>query len=148
MRISPAEIVRTHDALGDDRTIEGVSDLYLRLKYQFLNAEGGNLQATILPCVKAPTARLGIGNGAVEGGAIMPVNYKLNSILTLTVDPEVDFYKDSTGSGRHLNTPQLVNLGLSLPDNVTVYGELWGDWNFDPRVRSSSTPPTPRSPMA
>ena len=129
---SPAEIVRTHDDARDGRTIAGVSDLYLRLKYEFLNIQGGNLQATILPYVKAPTARPGIGNGAVEGGAIMPVNYKLTSILTLTIDPEVDLYKDSTGDGRHVNTSQLVNIGVSLPHNFTLYGELWGDWNFDP----------------
>ena len=130
--ISPAEIVRTHDDIGGGHTIAGVSDLYLRLKYAFLNAEGGNLQATILPYVKAPTARPGIGNGVVEGGAVMPVNYKLTPILTLTIDPEVDVLKDSTGGGRHVNTAQLINLGISLPHNFTLYGELWGDWNFDP----------------
>ena len=68
----------------------------------------------------------------VEGGAILPVTYKLTSVLTLTIDPEVDVYKDSTGGDRHLNTAQLVNLGISLPRNFTLYGELWGDWNFDP----------------
>ena len=130
--LSPVEIVRTHDTAGDDRTIAGVSDLYLRLKYEFLNEEGGGLEAAILPYVKAPTARPGIGNGVVEGGAIMPVNYKLTSILTLTIDPEVDFFKDSNGGGRHVNTAQLINLGVSLPENITLYGELWGDWNFDP----------------
>ena len=76
---SPLEIVRTHDsASGSSQTLTGVSDLYLRLKYEFLNTDGGNLQATILPYIKAPTARTGIGNGAVEGGLILPVNYKLN----------------------------------------------------------------------
>ena len=130
--LSPLEIVRTHDKFGDDRTLAGVGDLDLRLKYQFLNVYSGNLQATVLPYVKAPTGRPGIGNGVVEGGLILPVNYKLNSILTLTTVPEVDFLKDSSGGGRHLNTAQLINLGVSLPKNFTLYGELWGDWNFDP----------------
>ena len=26
----------------------------------------------------------------------------------------------------------MINLGVSLPRNFTLYGELWGDWNFDP----------------
>ena len=132
VNVSPAEIVRTHDKAGEDGPIAGDSDLYLRLKYNFLNAQGGNLQATILPYVKAPTARPGIGDGVVEGGLILPVNYKLNSFLTLTTVPEVDFYEDSIGGGRHANTVQLINLGVSLPRNFTFYGELWGDWNFDP----------------
>jgi len=129
---SPLEIVRTHDNLGNSQTLTGVSDLYVRMKYEFLNPDGGNLQATILPYVKAPTAQIGIGNGAVEGGLIMPVNYEINSKLTLTTVPEVDFFKDAIGSGRHVNTVQLINLGISLPDSFTLYGELWGDWNFDP----------------
>lgn len=128
---APAEIVHTQEPSGVSRTIAGVSDLYVRMKYEFLNIQSGNLQATILPYVKAPTARPGIGNGVVEGGVILPVNYKLSSILTLTIDPEVDFYKDSTGGGRHVNTAQLVNLAISLPRNFTLYAECWGDWNFD-----------------
>jgi hypothetical protein len=130
--ISPLEIVHTHDTGGASETLAGVSDLYLRLKYEFLNTSGGNLQAAIIPYVKAPTARPGIGNGVVEGGAILPINYKLNDLITLTTVPEVDAYKDSTGGGRHLNTAQLINVAFSLPANFTAYGELWGDWNFDP----------------
>ena len=68
----------------------------------------------------------------VEGGLILPVNYKLNSFLLLTTAPEVDFYKDALGGEHHANTAQLINLAISLPKNFTLYTELWGDWNFDP----------------
>lgn len=132
VNFSPLEIIRTHDNSGAEQTLTGVSDLYLRLKYEFLNTDGGNLQATILPYIKAPTARIGIGNGAVEGGLILPVNYKITDLITLTTVPEVDVFKDAIGNGRHVNTVQLINVGVSLPDNFTLYGELWGDWNFDP----------------
>jgi hypothetical protein len=129
--ISPAGIVRARK--GDHQTIiAGVGDLYLRFKYQFINVEDGTLQGTILPYVKIPTARLGIGDGAVEGGLIVPMNYKFNDVLTLTIDPEVDELKDAVSAGHHLNTMQLVNLAVSLPKHLTLYGELWGDWNFDP----------------
>lgn len=129
---SPLAIVRTHDNAGGGQTLTGVSDLYVRMKYEFLNSDGGNLQATILPYVKAPTARIGIGNGAVEGGVLLPVNYKLTDLVTLTTVPEIDVFKDAIGNGRHVNTVQLINLGVSLPNGFTLYGELWGDWNFDP----------------
>lgn len=132
LNFSPLEIVRTHDSSGGGQTLTGVSDLYLRLKYEFLNTDGGNLQATILPYLKAPTARIGIGNGAVEGGLILPVNYKITDLVTLTTVPEVDFFKNAIGNDRHVNTAQLINLGIALPDNFTLYGELWADWNFDP----------------
>ncbi len=129
---SPLAIVRTHDDAGKGQTLTGVSDLYLRMKYEFLNIGGGDLQATVLPYVKAPTARIGIGNGAVEGGVLLPVNYKLTDIITLTTVPEIDVFKNAVGGGRHVNTAQLINLGVSLPHGFTLYGELWGNWNFDP----------------
>ena len=44
----------------------------------------------------------------------------------------MDAYADSVGGGHHVNTAQLINIGYSLPHNVTVYGELYGDWNYDP----------------
>lgn len=54
-------------------------------------------QATILPYIKAPTAPTGVGNGAVEGGFILPVNYKLSDNPTLTTMPELDFLKERFG---------------------------------------------------
>lgn len=129
--IVPYEVIRTHST-GSTSTLEGVGDLYLRLKWNFLTTTDGKLQITALPYIKAPTARLGIGNGEVEGGLLLPVNYKLTDKITLTSVPEVDDFKDAAGSGRHVNTVQLINIGYSLPYNLTAYGELWGDWNFDP----------------
>ena len=129
--LAPVEIVRTRDGSGA-KTVTGIGDLYLKVKYEFLNTPGGVLQAALLPYVKAPTARAAIGNGAVEGGATLAINYKVNSLLTVTTDPEIDAFKDTVGDGRHVNTAQLISLGVSLPRNVTLYGELWGDWNFDP----------------
>ena len=104
----------------------------MRLKYKFIDTTGDALEVAAIPYVKAPTARPGLGDGVVEGGVILPINYKLSDALTLTTAPELDADKDATGQGRHLNTAQLVNLAISLPKNVTAYTELWGDWNFDP----------------
>jgi hypothetical protein len=85
-----------------------------------------------LPYVKAPTARHGIGNGDIEGGVLLPVNYQLTDQITLALVPEFDALKGSSRAGRHFNTSQIVNIGYALPNNVTVYGELWGNWNVDP----------------
>jgi hypothetical protein len=131
--LSPLEIVRTHDqASGAQRTLAGPSDLYLRLKYEFLDTDDDRFDASIIPYVKAPTARPGIGNGSVEGGAILPVNFKVNDILTVTTAPEVDSYRNAAGGGYHVNTAQLLNLAFTLPASFTLYTEVWGDWNFDP----------------
>ncbi|MBN9547016.1 MAG: transporter [Alphaproteobacteria bacterium] len=129
---SPFVRVRNDDGRGAASVITGPSDVTVRLKYQFADADESKLQATLLPYVKAPTARLGIGNGAWEGGLLLPVNYKLTDTITLTTVPELDVLKNSLDDGRHAATSQLVNMGLALAGGITLYAELWGAWNFDP----------------
>lgn len=132
LNLSPFERARVREPNSEVESHEGLSDGYLRLKYLFVNSANGTLQASVIPYVKAPTARVGVGNGAVEGGALVPINYKLNSLLTLTTVPELDAYKDSNSAGHHLNTAQLLNVAITLPRAFTFYGELWSDWNWDP----------------
>ena len=130
--IAPYVVVRTHDKFGNEASTGGVGDLYLRAKYAAYTSKDGKFTFSVVPYVKAPIARAGIGNGEVEGGSAFAIGYKLSDKLTLALAPEVDAYADADGSGRHLNHIEVVNLGYSLPQNVTVYGELWGDWNYDP----------------
>ena len=79
-------------------------------------------------------------DGGFEGGVIAPVNLKLGKLVTLTTGPEVDVLRNARDDGRHLATAQLVNIAFALPASLTLYGEVWGDWNFDPAgtVRQSS----------
>ncbi len=132
VNIAPYEVVRTHDRSGDDSTIGGIGDLYLRAKYAAYATKDGKFTFSIIPYVKAPVAREGIGNGEVEGGSAFAASYKLTDKWTVSIAPEVDAYADSDGSGRHLNHIEVLNFGYSLPANVTVSGEVWGDWNYDP----------------
>jgi hypothetical protein len=128
--IAPLEIVRVKGADGAVATQSGVGDLFLRLKYEVLNTPG--VQVAAIPYVKAPTARSGLGNGAWEGGLVAPVNIKLSSVLSLAVQPEVDDLENAAGDGHHLAVSQDLSLGLTLPHNVTLFAELWGQWAFDP----------------
>lgn len=132
VNIAPVEVVRINAGPGDDHSYVGVSDLFFRAKWEFLNTTGGVWQAAIIPYIKAPTARVPIGNGQVEGGAYLPLTYKINDTFSLTAQPEVDDLADAAGPGHHANAAQTLSLAVSLPKNWTVFGELWGDWNFDP----------------
>jgi hypothetical protein len=125
------EILRTQDTPGTSATLIGVSDLYLRVKYEFINLPKV-VQAAIIPYLKAPTGRAGIGDGAVDGGLLLPINYEPNPLLTLTLMPEADAYPNSVGAGQHLNTSEVFTLAFNLPRNLTLYTELWADWNLDP----------------
>lgn len=132
VNFAPVEVLRINAGPGADHTYTGVSDLYFRAKWGFLNTTGGVWQAALIPYLKAPTARSPIGNGAVEGGLDLPLSYKINDTLSLTAQSEVDDFLDAAGHGYHANVAQTLSLAVSLPKNWTVFGELWGDWNFDP----------------
>ena len=64
---------------------------------------------------------------------VVPLVIKLSDAFNLTFNPELDVTGNMAGDGRHLGTAQLIDLSWQLPGNVTVFGELWGDVDFDPQ---------------
>lgn len=127
---APYVSIRTRAGGTVGRT-EGVGDIFVRLK-QRLTDPSAKLQIGIVPYVKAPTAKLGIGNRKWEGGLVVPVQYSLPDGFTLTVAPEIDALADSDGSGRHVQLIGAVNVGKTLTSKLTAYAELWTAQNYDP----------------
>lgn len=133
LSIAPRQILRTRDPAGQWHTVSGVGDLYLRAKYELPATARSDVQVAVFPYLKVPTAPSGLGNRATEGGVTLPLYYKVNDWLALNMAPEADLLLDAAGSGRHLNTAQTINLGLSPSTAWTLCAELWVDWNFDPQ---------------
>jgi hypothetical protein len=133
VNIAPWEIVTTRSAAGKS-DISGIGDLYLRAKVSLAGPEGGDFQAALIPYVKAPTARQGIGNGATEGGVIAPVSFTLPDDFTLLFDPEIDVLRNADDFGRHTNFQMLANVSHELSDTLTGYVELWGQADDDPNA--------------
>jgi hypothetical protein len=106
--------------------------LFFRGKLNLVGPEGGDVQAAIIPYVKAPTGSPGIGGKAVEGGAIAPISFALPRGFTFLFDPEIDISRNANDFGRHTNIQFLGNLSHALTDSVTGYVELWGQANNDP----------------
>src|SRR5277367_1245158 len=109
LSMAPWEMVTTSSAAGKQH-LTGVGDLFVRAKINLAGAEGGDFQAAIIPYVKTPLAKSGIGNGATEGGAIAPVCFALSDTLTLLFDPEIDILRNANDYGRHENYQLLANL--------------------------------------
>lgn len=131
--------IRTSDhATGERSSLSGEGDVYLRLKTRFY--ENTRVSAAVIPFVKAPTARAGIGNRVWEGGVALPVAINLPSSFTLTFGPEVDALADADGSGRHAAIVNLVNLSHSLGSRASMVVEFWNMSNRDPSgtVKQSS----------
>jgi hypothetical protein len=133
VNIAPYEQVSVHDAAsGVTTTTGGVGDLFLKAKLSLLGDDGGNVGFALVPYIKVPTARLGIGNGQVEGGILAPIQLSLPANWQLVIDPEVDALANSVGGGQHANVSSLLSFGYPLTKTVTVSLEVWGDSNFDP----------------
>lgn len=126
----PLTRVRSRDAAGRQSTLSGVGDISLRFK-QRLTAADGAFQLALLPFLKLPTARAGIGNGRLEGGIAVPINISVPGGWTFTLGPQLDVLADFDGSGRHLGVTGLVNIAKQLGP-FTLYNELWTNQNFDP----------------
>ncbi len=126
---SPLMSVRTRSN-GQTRTLSGDSDLFFRLKDKVYSQ--GAVEVALIPYVKAPTARSGVGDGAWEAGLIAPVAIKLPGPWSLNYTGEVDAFKNTSGDGLHPNMSHALNLGYSLPFNLTLSGEVWANYDFDP----------------
>ena len=53
------------------------------------------------------------------------------SPLSLSFDPELDLIADQDGSGRHLGTQQVVNLGWQATPKWNFSTEIWAMWDWD-----------------
>lgn len=70
----------------------GASDLYFSVKYNLWGNDGGPSAAAIIPFIKMPTASKGIGNGATEGGILIPVRFNLPQDISIDISTEIDFF--------------------------------------------------------
>jgi hypothetical protein len=140
LNLAPYEQILTRNrATGATTDVGGVGDLYARIKVNLAGADGGSFAAAIVPYVKAPTARPGLGDGAVEGGVVAPLSFTLPAGWSVVFDPEADVLADADGPGRHLNIAGLASLSKSVTKTITASVELWSDVNFDPKGNVSQS---------
>ena len=126
----PFTRIRSRDATGNVTTLSGVGDVTLRFKQRLTNPTAA-FQLAVLPFVKLPTARLGIGNGTIEGGMAVPINYSIPGGWTVTLGPQLDLLADFDGDGHHLGLTGLVNVARQFGE-FTFYNEIWTSQNYDP----------------
>ena len=124
VQVTPYQQATTR-AAGATTRVTGWGDTVVRLKANLLGDDGGAVAVALLPYVKVPTARNGLGNGSVEGGLILPVSFSASAGFTVVVMPEVDALKDAAGVGRHAVFDFLVNVSHPLTRRWTLYSEVF-----------------------
>ena len=131
LQLGFAPFVRSETrAVGGISAVTGVGDVTVRYKHR-MTREASTVQVAIIPFVKLPTARRGIGNGKAEAGLAVPVSLAVGR-ATLTFGPEADLLADADGKGRHLGLVNLVNLAGPIAPQLILVGEIWTMTNFDP----------------
>jgi len=117
----------------------GIGDVTVRYKRR-LTVEEASTQVAVIPFVKIPTAARRLGNDRIEGGLAVPVSFALPAPITMTLGPEADLLADADGSGRHLALVNLMNVAGPIAPRLTLAGEFWSSFNFDPAgtVRQAS----------
>lgn len=125
---------RVHDASGTTR-LSGIGDLFLHAKVNPL-ATDGPFALVLDPFLKLPTATGGLGNGAVEGGLVLPMSYDLGNNWSLAMTPEADIQRNAVGTGYHANLVDVVGLGKSFGP-FTLGAEVWSAQNLDPAGTTS-----------
>ena len=99
--------------------VSGIGDLTIRYKHR-LTGDAAKIQVAVIPFVKLPTAKQGIGNGKAEGGLAVLISIATGSPVTVVLGPEVDLLADSDGDGHHLQLANVVNVSASMAPRLTL----------------------------
>jgi len=130
LTVTPYESLTTTTSSGRT-TISGVGDTFAKVKFCVLGDDQGAVSVAVLPYVKIPTAKSGIGNGKVEGGMILPVSITAPGGFTVIVMPEGDYLKNDVGNGYHGAFDFLINVSHPLDKRWTLYTEIYTTQYFE-----------------
>jgi hypothetical protein len=117
----------------------GVGDVKMSYKHR-LTADDAAVQVAVLPYVKIPTANRPLGNGKWESGLLVPIGYAIpGTPLSIGLTPELDWAADADGGGHHAAMVQVISLGWQATPKLSLSGELWGQWDWDPAGTTRQT---------
>jgi hypothetical protein len=95
--------VKTEDReAGVSERVRGFGDVTLRAKWNFWGNDGGVDALGLMPFVKLPTARDGLGNDDVEGGVILPYARELPGGWGFGAMTELDLVRNAADDGHTL----------------------------------------------
>jgi hypothetical protein len=117
----------TTRATGEHVATAGFGDMVARLKVNLWGNDGGGSALAVIPYVKIPTAQEGLGNGATEGGLLVPLSLSLPQGFSLILNSGVAALRNTSGGGYHADFVNLANLSRPLRPDVTMFVEVWSD---------------------
>jgi len=110
-----------------DETVDGISDLVTRFKFNIIGNDAGNLALGIMPVIKWPTASSELGNDEIEWGVIVPVGADLPNGFGMGAMIEYDRLVDGSGTDWYNSILLSGAVGRNLNDAVGAFVELIGE---------------------
>lgn len=111
---------------GPSQSAYGFGDTMIRLKTNLWGNDEGDAALALMPYVKIPTARDGLGNVHVEGGLIVPVGYDLGRGWGMGAMLEFAAVHDDIDRDHNFELVHSAVLGRDLFGPVGMYGEYVG----------------------
>jgi hypothetical protein len=115
-------VARTSD------TISGFGDVTVRWKLNFWGNDGGKTTGLgMISFAKFPTSQNGLGNDAVEGGVIFPLEIKLAEDWDLGTMTEVDWRQNSNNSAYHAESINTITVAHRIVGTLEGYVEFYSN---------------------
>lgn len=108
----------------------GVNDLLVRMKYNLMGNDSGDFALAMLPYVKVPTAKRGIGNDMWEGGLILVSEADIGGGFTLgnSLGGHISADSDDT---LYFRPAISAVLGREITEKLGVFVEIYSSWHMD-----------------
>ncbi len=122
----------------------GFGDVIFQPRLNLFGNDGGMVAFSLIPYLKAPTAANGLGNKAVEGGLVAPLQLNLPEDFVAILVNEIDILKNAMDYKRHPNVVTIVNLEHPVPmvKGLTFEVEFYssaGTDRYSPAMRTFDT---------
>ena len=108
-----------------NETISGFGDIIVRCKTNIWGNDGGKTGFGMISFAKLPTNQAGLGNNALEGGVIFPLEVKLPRDWDLGLMTEVDYRQNSTGSAYHEEFINTITVAHQIVGKLEGYVEFF-----------------------
>ncbi|ATC62907.1 hypothetical protein CMV30_02415 [Nibricoccus aquaticus] len=109
---------------GFTERVRGFGDVTLRAKWNFWGNDGGETAFGVMPFVKLPTARDGLGNDKVEGGVILPFAAELPGGWGFGAMTEVDVVRNADDDGYALAWVNTATVSHDITETLGGFLEL------------------------
>lgn len=103
----------------------GIGDTEIRLKWNILGNDEGDVAVALLPYVKLPTSRTGLGSSRVEGGMIVPVSIELPGGWNLGLQAAAHIVEGEKSPGYQGQFDQVIGLERDIVGKLAGYVEFF-----------------------